>query len=269
MKLTLGFSSCPNDTFMFDALVHKKIDTEELDFEIVMQDIEKLNVMAFQNQLDITKLSYHAFIDCIEDYALLDSGSAFGINSGPILISCPQTQIDERSKIGIPGKYTTANMLLNFFASHLKNKQELLFSEIENAILKKELDAGVIIHENRFTYKKKGLKKILDLGEAWKKETGLPIPLGGIFMKRDLSQETQLKVERVLRRSVDFALQNPNSSKKYVKSHAQETEGEVIKQHINLYVNELSISLNEQAKQAIREIFHKSGKISEDIFVAK
>ena len=163
MKLTLGFSSCPNDTFMFDALVHKKINTEGMDFKIIMHDIENLNVMAFQNQLDITKLSYHAFVDCVEEYSLLDSGSAFGINSGPILISSPKTQIDKNSRIGIPGKYTTANMLLNFFAPHLKNKKELIFSEIENAILTKDLDAGVIIHENRFTYKKKGLKKILDL----------------------------------------------------------------------------------------------------------
>ena len=267
MKLTLGFSPCPNDTFIFDALVHHKIDTEGLEFEVIFADVEQLNKWAFQGKLDITKISYNAFTHCVNNYALLDSGSALGNNCGPLLIKKPNTILTKESKLAIPGKYTTANMLLNIAFPNHQNKVEMLFSEIENKVLEVAVDAGLIIHENRFTYEDKGLEKIKDLGEFWQEETGLPIPLGGIVTNRRLPLATQQKIERVLRKSVEFAFENPNSSADYVKFHAQEMEKEVVDAHIALYVNSYSISLGEQGRKAVELLFEKSRKESKSIYV--
>ena len=267
MKLTLGFSPCPNDTFIFDALVHHKIDTEGLEFEVIFADVEQLNKWACQGKLDITKLSYNAFTHCVNDYALLDSGSALGNNCGPLLIKKPNTILTKESKIAIPGKYTTANMLLNIAFPNHQNKVEILFSEIENNVLEGKVDAGLIIHENRFTYEDKGLEKVKDLGEFWEEETGLPIPLGGIVTNRRLPLATQQKIERVLRKSVEFAFENPNSSADYVKFHAQEMEKEVVDAHIALYVNNYSISLGEQGRKAVELLFEKSAKNHKNIFL--
>ena len=267
MKLTLGFSPCPNDTFIFDAMVHHKIDTEGLDFEVIFRDVEQLNKWAFQGKLDITKLSFNAFTHCVNDYVLLDSGSALGNNCGPLLIKKPNTILTTNSKISIPGKYTTANMLLGIAFPLHQNKVETLFSEIENEVLAGKVDAGLIIHENRFTYQEKGLEKIKDLGEFWEKETGLPIPLGGIVVKRELPFEVQQKVERVLRKSVEYAFANPNSSADYVKYHAQEMEKAVVDAHISLYVNDFSVSLGIEGREAVQLLFEKSGKEYSSIFV--
>jgi len=267
MKLTLGFSPCPNDTFIFDALVHHKIDTEGLDFEVVFADVEQLNKWAFNGKLDITKLSYNAFTHCVNDYALLDSGSALGNNCGPLLIKKPNTILTVKSKIAIPGKYTTANMLLSISFPEYQNKVETLFSDIENEVLNGNVDAGLIIHENRFTYQEKGLEKVKDLGEFWEEETGLPIPLGGIVVKRELPLATQHKIERVLRKSVEYAFANPNSSADYVKCHAQEMEKQVLDAHIALYVNDYSISLGDQGRKAVQLLFEKAGKDCGFIFI--
>ena len=257
MKLTLGFSPCPNDTFMFDAMVHHKIDTGGLEFEVILADVEQLNLWALAGKLDVTKLSFNAFTHCIDNYVLLDSGSALGRNCGPILIKKPNTVLSEKSTIAIPGKYTTANMLLDIAFPKYKNKQEVLFSEIEDKIIQNEMDAGLIIHENRFTYQKKELEKVEDLGEFWESHTELPIPLGGIVIKRNLSLEVQKKVERVLRKSVEFAFKDRESSAKFVKSHAQEMDNDVIENHINLYVNYFSVSLGDEGRNAVREIFEQ------------
>jgi len=259
MKLTLGFSPCPNDTFIFDALVHHKIDTEGLEFEVVFSDVEQLNKWAFQAKLDVTKLSYNAFTHCLKDYALLDSGSALGNNCGPILIKKPNTILNKESKIAIPGKYTTANMLLSIVFPKIKNKVEMLFSEIEDQVLEGRVDAGLIIHENRFTYKDKGLDKVSDLGEFWEEETGLPIPLGGIVVKRELPLSEQKKIERVIRKSVEYAFENPSSSADFVKCHSQEMEEEVVNAHIALYVNDYSISLGKKGRKAVKLLFKKLG----------
>ena len=248
MKLTLGFSPCPNDTFIFDALVHHKIDTEGLEFELVFSDVEQLNKWAFQGKLDITKLSYNAFTHCVNDYILLDSGSALGNNCGPLLIKKQNTILTKESKIAIPGKYTTANMLLSIAFPKNQKKVETLFSEIENQVLEGIVDAGLIIHESRFTYKDKGLDKVKDLGEFWERETGLPIPLGGIVMKRELPLSKQNKIARVLRKSVVYAFANPNSSADFVRFHSQEMEKEVVDAHIYLYVNDYAISLGKKGK---------------------
>lgn len=275
MTLSLGFSPCPNDTFIFDAMIHGKIDTEGLNFEVHYEDVETLNQKAFRGELDITKLSFHAFAYVLEKYALLHAGSALGFGVGPLLISkLPVTSYqlpvtgnrepatDNRQltteKIGIPGKYTTANFLLSLAFPEAKNKLEIIFSGIESALLNEEIDMGLIIHENRFTYQQKGLHKVIDLGEWWEQETGSAIPLGGIVIKRDIDKDVQQKVNRVLRRSVEFAFANPESCMDFVRAHAQAMEEKVMKQHIELYVNQYSVDLGVEGKRAIDTLFEKA-----------
>ena len=267
MKLTLGFSPCPNDTFMFDAMIHQKIDTEGLNFEVFLADVEQLNQWALKGKLDVTKLSFNAFTHCSHNYSLFDSGSALSRNCGPLLIKKPSTILSEKSRIAIPGKYTTANMLLKIALPNFNNKEEFLFSDIEQEVLNNTVDAGLIIHENRFTYQEKGLQKVIDLGEFWEGKTKLPIPLGGIVVKQDLHTDIKKKVERVLRKSVEYAFTNPESSFDYVQSHAQEIDVEVVKSHINLYVNEYSISLGVEGRNAIKEIFKETKTDFDAIFV--
>lgn len=257
MKLTLGFSPCPNDTFIFDALVHGKIDTEGLSFDVVMADVEELNRLAFSNKLDVTKLSYYAFAHLIDHYALLDAGSALGNNCGPLLIARrPMRKTDiEQAKIAIPGKYTTANLLLSLAYPEAKNKVALLFSNIEDAVLSGEVDAGLIIHENRFTYMSKGLIKIIDLGEYWESNYKMPIPLGGIAIRRSIDAEVQQKCNRILRESVEYALKNPEASNEFVRQNAQEMEWYVMHRHIKLYVNDFTINLGITGRNAINKLF--------------
>jgi 1,4-dihydroxy-6-naphthoate synthase len=281
MKLTLGFSPCPNDTFIFDALIHHKINTEDLEFEVHYDDVETLNQKAFRGELDITKLSYHAFAYMVDQYALLDAGSALGFGVGPMLIckgDPDELYSDLKSnisnlRIGIPGKYTTANFLLGLAFPEATNKQEIVFSGIEDAVLDGTIDVGLIIHENRFTYQDKGLKKILDLGDYWEKETGCAIPLGGIVVNRNLPLEVQLKVNRLIRKSVEFAFADPKSGLEFIKSHAQEMSEEVMYKHIELYVNKYSINLGEEGRKAINLLFDTAKRkeiipqISKEIFL--
>jgi len=278
MKLSLGFSPCPNDTFIFDALIHHKIDTEGLEFDVFYDDVETLNQKAFRGELDITKLSYHAFAYIANKYVLLDAGSALGFGVGPMLISDVEISISDLQKnpnykIGIPGKYTTANFLLGLAFPEAQNKQELVFSDIENAVLDGRVDVGLIIHENRFTYQDKGLKKIIDLGDYWEKQTGCAIPLGGIVANRNLPEDVQHKINRVLRKSVEFAFANPKSGLEYIRSHAQEMSEEVMYKHIDLYVNKYSVDLGEEGRKAIKLLFDTAlekgiiPEIEEDIFL--
>lgn len=265
-EISIGFSPCPNDCFIFDAMIHGKIDTEGLAFKVVMQDVETLNQMAFRGDLDITKLSYHAFAYLRDKYQLLDAGSALGNNCGPLLI-CKSDPVlileklksaDSSVSIAIPGKYTTANFLLSLAFPQAKNKVEFVFSGIEEAVLQGKVDLGLIIHENRFTYEQKGLKKVLDLGEWWETETGLPIPLGGIVIKKNMPEEIIQKVNRVLRKSVEYAFAQPKSSLPFVKAHAQEMSEEVMYKHIDLYVNHYSVDLGEKGKAAIDTMFQRA-----------
>lgn len=260
MNFTLGFSPCPNDCFIFDALVRKKIDTEGLDFSVVMEDVEALNNRAFRKDLDITKLSYHAFLYLTDHYALLNSGSALGFNCGPLLVKDAKTEIADinAASIAIPGKYTTANFLLSLAFPKASNKRETLFSDIEGAVLSHKVDAGLLIHENRFTYQQKGLEKIMDLGEFWESLIHAPIPLGGIVVKRSIDPQLQRSIDRLIRRSVEFAFAHPESCMEYVKQHAQEMEEEVMKKHIALYVNSFSIDLGETGRGAVALLFKKA-----------
>lgn len=257
-NLTLGFSPCPNDTFIFDALVNGKIDTDGIRFETFLDDVQTLNEWAAEEKLDITKLSFYALYQNRHRYELLPSGSALGRGVGPLLITRSQTAIDRVKTVAIPGKNTTAYFLFQLFFPQLKDVKEMVFSSIEDAVLKGEVDAGLIIHENRFTYQQKGLKKLADLGELWEKETGKPIPLGGIAIRKSLPQEIKLKVGKLIRESVEFAFANPHSSAEYVKMHAQEMEENVRKQHIDLYVNNYSIDLGKEGNEAVQYLFEKA-----------
>ncbi|MFN8257860.1 MAG: 1,4-dihydroxy-6-naphthoate synthase [Bacteroidales bacterium] len=263
MKLKLGFSTCPNDTFIFDALVHHKIDTEGLEFELLLADVEELNKTAFEHRIDITKLSYHAYAYVSDNYLLLDAGSALGYKNGPLLISKHHRHLDaiDGLSIAIPGKFTTANLLFSIAFPNALNKKEFLFSEIEEAVIENRVDAGLIIHENRFTYAQKGLIKIMDLGEFWESRTGMPIPLGGIVVNRALDREIQLKINRLLRKSIDYAFKHPESPLEFIKKYAQEMDPEVMKKHIELYVNDFTFNLGDEGKKAISVLYSEAEKI--------
>lgn len=266
--LTLGYSPCPNDTFIFDAMVHGRIDTEGLAFDVRLGDVEELNRLAFAGILDVTKLSYHAFGHLTEAYALLNAGSALGRGVGPLLVTAdaqlaqrfrarPQVPgenieaMDSQAPIAIPGRYTTANYLLGLALPEHTNKTEVLFSDIEARVLSGEFTAGLLIHENRFTYHERGLHKLMDLGEFWEGSTGHAIPLGGIVIKRSLPADVQQTFDRVLARSVQYAFEHPEASAEYVAEHAQEMDPEVRRKHIDLYVNEHSLDLGPEGRAAV------------------
>ncbi len=263
-RLKIGFSTCPNDTFIFDALVNNKIDTGNFEFDVMLADVEELNKMAFNKQLDITKLSFHAFTHISDKYEILTSGSALGYENGPLLISKRKIYPDEIKdvKIAIPGEYTTANLLLSIAYPEAKNKIEYLFSDIEEALLSNEVDAGLIIHENRFTYEEKGLIKIIDLGEFWQNKFELPIPLGGIVINKKLENSIKTDFNALLKKSIEFAFEDPSSSYEYVKKYAQEIDREIIYNHIQLYVNEFTLELGDIGKRAILKLFNEAEKLN-------
>jgi 1,4-dihydroxy-6-naphthoate synthase len=266
MKLTLGFSPCPNDTFIFDALVNKKIDTEGLEFEAILEDVETLNQWALQGNLDITKLSFPAYFKSLENYVLLNAGSALGKGVGPILISKYAAENTDSAitnqSIAIPGINTTANLLLSFAVPAATNKIPMIFSAIEEAVLTGKTDLGVIIHENRFTYQQKGLHKVMDLGENWEDKMKAPIPLGGIAISQSIKRTTAMKVNELIRKSLEFAFSNYPLITDYVKQHSQEMNEEVMRQHIDLYVNNYSLDLGIDGKEAITTLFTVFKKIN-------
>ncbi len=256
ISLSLGFSPCPNDTFIFDALVNKRIDTEGIDFEVQLLDVETLNQKALHTELDITKLSFAALAQVQDKYSLLDSGSALGFGVGPLVISKHKDFVlHKNSRVAIPGKLTTAHFLFRLFYPEIEMLKEMVFSAIESAVLHEEVDAGVIIHENRFTYTQRGLHKVRDLGEAWETLRGLPIPLGGITIKKNFPLALKQKVNRLINKSVEFAFANPQASEEFIKENAQEMEASVRRQHIELYVNQYSLSLGENGLAAVKELF--------------
>ncbi len=256
MQLTLGFSPCPNDTFIFDALLHDQVETDGLRFLPVLEDVETLNRKAFNQELDITKLSFHTWMFLQAEYELLNSGSALGRGCGPLLISKNDIPLSEVKdlRVAIPGKYTTAHFLFQSRFGKSVQTLEKVFSGIENAVLSGEVDAGVIIHENRFTYQQRGLKKIIDLGEWWEQETGCAIPLGGIFIKKSLGPEIKKQVEQAIKKSVELGFMQLPHISDYIKSHSQEMDEMVMRQHIDLYVNSFSLDLGTEGNKAIAEM---------------
>lgn len=256
MKLSLGFSPCPNDTFIFDALVNKKIDTGGLEFEVVLEDIQTLNNWSNEAKLDITKLSFPAFFRNEHQYSMLHSGSALGKGVGPLLIAKRMVNVPdiEHSSIAIPGENTTANFLLSFAFPMAKNKTPVLFSGIEDAVLMEKFDLGVIIHENRFTYQQKGLIKICDLGEIWEQRQKAPIPLACIAARNTLDEGLRNDINALIRKSVEFAFAHYPEITSYTKEHAQAMDEQVMRQHIELYVNNYSVDLGEEGQKAIDQL---------------
>jgi len=257
MRLTLGFSPCPNDTFIFEAMVHGRVDTEGLEFDWFLADVEELNRRALEGSVDITKMSYHAYARAAGGYLILDSGSALGRSNGPLVVSRRRIEPGEldNAVIAIPGTNTTANLLFSIFWPGATRKREYLFSDIPGAVLSGEADAGLIIHETRFTYRAMGLTLVADTGTMWEEMTGLPVPLGGIVVNRTLDPVVAAKVGRAIRRSIEYARTSPGESTDFIRRHARETEDEIAREHINLYVNDFSLSLGEEGRQAIQKLF--------------
>jgi 1,4-dihydroxy-6-naphthoate synthase len=257
-RFTLGFSPCPNDTFIFDALVNDKIDHEGFEFDVVLEDVETLNELALKGKLDITKLSFPAFFRNSDQYVLLNSGSALGKGVGPLLITKDEKNKKEAINeltIAIPGKYTTANLLLNFAFPAAWHKVPMIFSAIEDAVLNDRTDLGVIIHENRFTYEQKGLHKVVDLGEYWEKKMHLPIPLGGIAIRKQIDKKTSSQIDDLIRKSITHAFKYYPTITEYVKKYSASMEENVMRQHIELYVNDFSRDLGVAGKNAIKKLF--------------
>jgi 1,4-dihydroxy-6-naphthoate synthase len=256
MNYTLGFSPCPNDTFIFDALVNNKIDTHGLKFDVRLEDVETLNELAINNILDLTKISYGVLPLILKNYKVLNSGSALGKGVGPLLISKEKISFDEVDGciIAIPGENTTAHLLFSQAFPDAKNKIFKRYDEIESFVLNSgNKSLGVIIHENRFTYFDKGLQKVVDLGSFWEAKTGYPIPLGGITGKRSIDEKILMKVDSLIKKSIEFAFKNYPLITDYVKMNSREMEPEVMKKHIDLYVNNYSIDLGKDGKNAIEK----------------
>ncbi len=262
MKFKLGISPCPNDTFIFDALLHGRIDTGDLEFDVVFEDVQTLNDMSTRGALELTKLSYFAYGSVSDRYLLLNAGSALGNNCGPLLIAREPIADLQGKRIAIPGNLTTANFLYQIQYPEAVESVYMTFDEIEDAVLSGRVDAGVIIHENRFTYADKGLIKICDLGEAWESSTGYPIPLGGIAARRDLPTDVITQVDGLIRQSVQFAFDHPDASLEFVREHAQEMDDAIMRQHIELYVNDYSLQLGDRGRAAVDFMLRKAVELN-------
>ncbi len=256
MKLTLGISPCPNDTFIFDALANGALDTGDLRFEVVLEDVQTLNEWALQGRLDVSKVSYGVLPAISGAYVVLGAGGALGRGVGPLLVARPGLGPfrPEAMSVAIPGRETTAHLLFSLAYPAAARKSFMVFSAVEGAVLSGAVDAGVIIHEGRFTYAAKGLAKIQDLGEFWERTTGAPIPLGGIVARRTLAPAVRREVDRLVRASVEHALARRPAVSGWVRRHAQEMDETVMRRHIDLYVNEFSIDLGDAGRAAVRTL---------------
>jgi 1,4-dihydroxy-6-naphthoate synthase len=263
MKLTLGFSPCPNDTFIFDALVNEKIDVQGFKFDVMMEDVETLNQWAMQEKLDVTKISYGVLPRILPAYRVLDAGGALGKGVGPLLVAKQPIDLEDvpQLRVALPGANTTAHMLFTLAFPDAQQKQFLVFHDIEDAVLRGDVDCGVIIHENRFTYADKGLHKLLDLGEFWEHNTKSPIPLGGIVMNRRFDPAIMAKIDALIRESVAYSWKQYPVLSPFIREHAREMSEDVMRQHINLYVNDYSSSLGQEGRAAIWQLLEVSGNI--------
>ena len=268
-RFTIGFSPCPNDTFIFDALVNRKIDTGSLQFEPILEDVETLNRWALQGKLDISKVSYGVWPSIQKEYSLLNSGSALGKGVGPMLIAKREIANDaaliNTLTIGIPGEHTTAHLLFSMAFPGASKKRFMVFSSIEDALLNDEIDCGVIIHESRFTYAQKGLKKILDLGDYWEQKMHVPIPLGGIVMKKQFVGDVIKEVDNLIKKSLQYAFSKYPDLPDYVRQHSQEMEEAVMRKHIDLYVNDFSLDLGDEGRNAIEQLTQAADRVNCDV----
>lgn len=267
MKLSLGISPCPNDTYIFDAMLHGKIDTEGLEFMPRLEDVETLNQLAIEGSLDISKVSYGVVFQLMGQYRILEAGSALGKGVGPLFISKNidhDGEIDfSKIRVALPGINTTAHLLFSLAYPEIKNKTFVPFHVIEDMVINDEVDAGVIIHENRFTYQQKGLNKLSDLGDVWEKRTGAPIPLGGILVRRLFDLDLATKINRVINRSLAFANDHADALPAFVTENAKEMNEEVMRNHISLYVNEFSLALGQEGRLAVLELIKASAALNQ------
>ena len=238
-KISLAFSPCPNDTFIFDALVNGRIDSKGYSFDVIMEDVEYLNKAAEESRFDITKLSFGVVPLVMETYQLLNSGSALGNACGPLLIAKKHFDLQEVAtlRIGIPGRRTTAWLLYQYWVNHIGEVVEMCFSDIEQALIEGHIDIGLIIHESRFTYQDKGLVQLVDLGGYWENASKMPVPLGGIAIKRSSHYNIKKEIDNLIRESILMAIQFPEYALPFIRSNAQEMSDDVMKAHIDLYVN--------------------------------
>jgi len=260
-ELTLGYSPCPNDTFIFYALTHDRISLPDTIIRERLEDVETLNQLARKGALDLTKISYHAYGHLRDNYVLLRSGGALGRGCGPLVItSQPGISLTELQgqPLAIPGELTTANLLLQLCTGGFDQVIAMPFDQIMPAVIRGQVAAGVIIHESRFTYQQFGLHQVIDLGAWWEEETGCPIPLGGILARRDLGSATIKAVERAVSASLAYAWQHPDEPRGYIKQHAQELDDRVIEQHIGLYVNAFSSALGSEGTRAVTTLFERA-----------
>lgn len=259
MKLTIGFSPCPNDTFIFDALINNKIDTHGISFDVRLEDVETLNKWALEGKLDITKLSFPAFFQSTKKYSLLNAGSALGNGVGPLLISREKKIFSPedvaKSIVLIPGVNTTANLLFSFAYPNANNKKHTVFSEIEDAVMNGEADLGVIIHESRFTFQEKGLHKIADLGEVWENSLHCPIPLGGIVIRKSINKQIAQLIDQLIHQSLEYSFNHYPIIAPFIKEYAQTMSEDVMRKHIDLYVNNFSLNLGVNGKAAINQLY--------------
>jgi len=252
-SLSLGYSPCPNDTFIFYALTHGLVPLPDLVIRERLEDVETLNQLALDGRLDLTKISYHALGHLRDRYALLHSGGALGRGCGPLVIAPQNTDMTRLrgGRIAIPGRLTTANLLLQLYGEGFNNLLVLPFDQIMPALRRGDAEAGVIIHESRFTYREAGFHEILDLGAWWEEDTGLPIPLGGILARRDLGPEVIQAIDSAIRESLLYARRQPKEPLRYIREHAQELDDQVIAAHIGLYVNDFSLDLGNEGLEAV------------------
>lgn len=257
--LTLGFSPCPNDTYIFHALIHGLVDAGGLRFRERLEDVETLNRLVLDGALELSKISYHLLGFVRDDYVLLRSGGALGRGCGPLVVARDDRPMESlrRGRVAVPGRHTTACLLLRLFDPTLEHLVFMPFHEIMGAVARGEVDAGVIIHESRFTFADLGLVRLLDLGEWWERTTGHPIPLGGIVARRSIGRETAATVERALRASIEYAQEHPDVSLPYIRSHSQEMSDEVCASHIGLYVNRFSVDLGAEGEEAVHTLLDR------------
>jgi 1,4-dihydroxy-6-naphthoate synthase len=264
MRLSLGISPCPNDTFIFDALVNGLVDREGLELEVFHEDVQTLNEWALEGRLDLSKISYGVLPRVAGRYALLEAGGALGEGVGPLLVARPGTTAFDPAtmRVAIPGRDTTARLLFSLAFPEAAHEEFRVFSGIETAVLAGEVEAGVIIHEGRFTYARKGLVRLLDLGEHWERVTGAPIPLGGIVARRTLDPALRARVDRLIRRSLEHAEARRPALSGYVRRHAQELDEAVMRQHVDLYVNRFSHGLGEPGRRAVARLLEVWGRLN-------
>jgi len=269
LKLSLGFSPCPNDTFIFDALVNHKIDTEGLTFDVVLEDVQTLNQWALEAKLAVSKISYGVLPLVMQQYLVLNSGGALGLGVGPLLIAKTKQanweHTMQQATVAIPGQNTTAYLLFSLAFPNTAKPIFMKFNEIEDAVLEGKVDCGVIIHENRFTYQAKGLQKLIDLGSYWEEKLKIPIPLGGIIVNRNLPIALSKKIDALIKKSVNYAFANYPQLSSYVSDNAQEMSESVMRQHIDLYVNNYSLHLGHAGKAAVLKLLEVYGQLQPTI----